>query len=101
MADEHAEDRAAGGVSRRGLLRCAPWLGTGVVWGLAGGVPYALGLLEEATAQSASGLTDFARYYSWVQCSCTTKIARRIPGFGAGWPARPPDIASGQSACGN
>jgi hypothetical protein len=57
MADEHAEDRAAGGVSRRGLLRCAPWLGTGVVWGLAGGVPYALGLLEEATAQSASGLT--------------------------------------------
>ncbi len=39
------------GLSRRRFLECAPWAGTGVVWGLAGGVPYALGVLGEAQAQ--------------------------------------------------
>ena len=45
------------GLTRRRLLECAPWAGTGVVWGLAGGVPYALGLLGQAQAQPADGLT--------------------------------------------
>jgi 3',5'-cyclic AMP phosphodiesterase CpdA len=53
--DESSDEKA--GLTRRRLLECAPWAGSGVVWGLAGGVPYALGLLGEATAQPATGLT--------------------------------------------
>jgi 3',5'-cyclic-AMP phosphodiesterase len=36
--------------SRRGLLKCMAWAGTGVVWGLSGGVPRTLGLLGSASA---------------------------------------------------
>jgi 3',5'-cyclic AMP phosphodiesterase CpdA len=36
--------------SRRGLLKCMAWTGTGVVWGLSGGVPRTLGLLGSAAA---------------------------------------------------
>ena len=57
----HEDDERAGGnpprISRRRLLECAPWTGAGVVWGLAGGVPYALGMLGEASAEPASGMT--------------------------------------------
>jgi 3',5'-cyclic-AMP phosphodiesterase len=38
------------GTSRRGLLKCMAWAGTGVVWGISGGVPKTLGLLGEADA---------------------------------------------------
>jgi 3',5'-cyclic AMP phosphodiesterase CpdA len=44
-------------LTRRSLLECAPWAGTGIVWGLSGGVPYALGLVGEASAAEATGLT--------------------------------------------
>ena len=27
------------GINRRGLLECMAWVGTGVVWTMAGGVP--------------------------------------------------------------
>jgi 3',5'-cyclic AMP phosphodiesterase CpdA len=47
--DEMDLDQPDGG--RRRLLACAPWAGAGIVWGLAGGVPYALGMLGEAEAQ--------------------------------------------------
>jgi hypothetical protein len=40
----HAPDRDANGLSRRGLLKCSAWAGTGVVWALAGGVPRAFAL---------------------------------------------------------
>ena len=33
------------------------WAGTGVLWTIAGGVPRSLGLVGEASAQAASGLT--------------------------------------------
>jgi 3',5'-cyclic AMP phosphodiesterase CpdA len=46
-----------GGVSRRKVLECMTWAGTGVLWTLAGGVPRSLGLVGEAKAQAASGLT--------------------------------------------
>jgi 3',5'-cyclic AMP phosphodiesterase CpdA len=49
------EDRA--GVSRRKVLECMTWAGTGVLWTVAGGVPRSLGLVGEANAQTASGLT--------------------------------------------
>lgn len=44
-------------LSRRRLLQCAPWAGTGILWGLSGGVPFALGLLDEAVAQPSQSLT--------------------------------------------
>jgi 3',5'-cyclic AMP phosphodiesterase CpdA len=50
------------GVSRRKVLECMTWAGTGVLWTVAGGVPRSLGLVGEAqaqgaSAQGASGLT--------------------------------------------
>ena len=41
---------APAGVSRRGLLKCTAWAGTGVVWGVSGGVPRTIGLVGDAAA---------------------------------------------------
>jgi 3',5'-cyclic AMP phosphodiesterase CpdA len=46
-----------GGVSRRKVLECMTWAGTGVLWTLSGGVPRSLGLVDEALAAEPSGLT--------------------------------------------
>ena len=35
ISHDHGED----GIDRRGFLRCMAWAGTGVVWGLKGGIP--------------------------------------------------------------
>jgi 3',5'-cyclic AMP phosphodiesterase CpdA len=45
------------GVSRRKVLECMTWVGTGVLWTIAGGVPHSLGIMGEAQAQEAKGLT--------------------------------------------
>jgi 3',5'-cyclic AMP phosphodiesterase CpdA len=45
------------GVSRRRVLECMTWAGTGVLWTIAGGVPRSLGIVGEASAQTATGLT--------------------------------------------
>jgi 3',5'-cyclic AMP phosphodiesterase CpdA len=45
------------GLSRRKVLECMTWAGTGVLWTVAGGVPRSLGLVGEANAQGAGGLT--------------------------------------------
>jgi 3',5'-cyclic AMP phosphodiesterase CpdA len=45
------------GVSRRKILECMTWIGTGVLWTVAGGVPRSLGILDEAVAQEAGGFT--------------------------------------------
>jgi 3',5'-cyclic AMP phosphodiesterase CpdA len=47
------------GLSRRKVLECMTWTGTGVLWTVAGGVPQSLGLIGEAKAQgqAAAGLT--------------------------------------------
>jgi 3',5'-cyclic AMP phosphodiesterase CpdA len=50
------EDRGADGVSRRKVLECMTWAGTGVLWTVAGGVPTSLGIMGEAAAQT-SGMT--------------------------------------------
>ena len=47
----------AGGVSRRKVLECMTWAGTGVLWTVAGGVPRSLGIIDAARPRSASGLT--------------------------------------------
>jgi len=50
------------GQSRRGLLKCMTWAGTGLVWTLAGGVPASIGL--EAAAASRK-----THAFSFVQIS--------------------------------
>jgi 3',5'-cyclic AMP phosphodiesterase CpdA len=45
------------GVSRRKVLECMTWVGTGVLWTVTGGVPHSLGIIGEAAAQEARGLT--------------------------------------------
>jgi 3',5'-cyclic AMP phosphodiesterase CpdA len=55
MKSDQGDDRA--GLSRRKVLECMTWAGTGVLWTVAGGVPQSLGLVGEAKAQGASGLT--------------------------------------------
>jgi 3',5'-cyclic AMP phosphodiesterase CpdA len=45
------------GVSRRKVLECMTWAGTGVLWTICGGVPHSLGIVNEAMAQSAGDLT--------------------------------------------
>jgi 3',5'-cyclic AMP phosphodiesterase CpdA len=49
------------GPSRRKVLECMTWVGTGVLWTLSGGVPRSLGLVGEAAAKEApneaAGLT--------------------------------------------
>jgi len=44
-------------VSRRRALECMNWVGTGVLWTISGGVPHSLGLIDQAIAKEASGLT--------------------------------------------
>ncbi len=34
-----ADDQSDDGIDRRGFLRCMAWAGTGMVWGLSGGIP--------------------------------------------------------------
>jgi 3',5'-cyclic AMP phosphodiesterase CpdA len=45
------QDDIREGVSRRKVLECMTWAGTGVLWTVAGGVPRSLGLVGEANAQ--------------------------------------------------
>jgi len=50
--DDHAE-----GPSRRKVLECMTWAGTGVLWTVAGGVPASLGIIDEAVAAEQKGFT--------------------------------------------
>jgi 3',5'-cyclic AMP phosphodiesterase CpdA len=44
-------------VSRRKVLECMTWAGTGVLWTIAGGLPHSVGIVGEAMAAAPSGLT--------------------------------------------
>ena len=55
---------ASANASRRGVLKCLAWAGTGLVWTVSGGVPRALSL-GEANAAEAQKSLDF----SFVQIS--------------------------------
>ena len=54
MTPDHDDGR---GVSRRKILECMTWAGTGVLWTIAGGVPRSMGIIGEAMAAEPSGLT--------------------------------------------
>jgi 3',5'-cyclic AMP phosphodiesterase CpdA len=51
------EDTGSQGVSRRKVLECMTWAGTGVLWTIAGGVPRSLGIIDTAMAEESRGLT--------------------------------------------
>jgi 3',5'-cyclic AMP phosphodiesterase CpdA len=44
-------------VSRRKVLGCMAWAGTGVLWTISGGVAHSLGLLSQAIASEAGGFS--------------------------------------------
>jgi 3',5'-cyclic AMP phosphodiesterase CpdA len=56
MTSDHDKVNGAG-VSRRRVLECMTWAGTGVLWTISGGVPRSLGIVGEARAQATGGLT--------------------------------------------
>jgi 3',5'-cyclic AMP phosphodiesterase CpdA len=45
------------GFSRRRVLECMTWAGTGVLWTISGGVPRSLGIIDQALAAEPSKLT--------------------------------------------
>jgi 3',5'-cyclic AMP phosphodiesterase CpdA len=45
------------GPSRRKVLECMTWAGTGVLWTITGGVPHSLGIIDQALAAEQKGLT--------------------------------------------
>jgi 3',5'-cyclic AMP phosphodiesterase CpdA len=45
------------GPSRRKVLECMTWAGTGVLWTIAGGVPTSMGIIDQALAAEPKGLT--------------------------------------------
>src|SRR6202163_4994639 len=57
MSTDHHDHNDKGGPSRRKVLECMTWAGTGVLWTIAGGVPRSLGIVDEAMAKDAGGLT--------------------------------------------
>jgi 3',5'-cyclic AMP phosphodiesterase CpdA len=54
---DHHHDDENRGVSRRKVLECMTWAGTGVLWTISGGVPHSLGLVGTAKAAEATGLS--------------------------------------------
>src|ERR1700740_741152 len=44
-------------VTRRKVLECMTWAGTGVLWTISGGVPHSLGIMGEAQAAETKSLT--------------------------------------------
>jgi 3',5'-cyclic AMP phosphodiesterase CpdA len=51
------KDYKDSGVSRRRVLECMTWAGTGVLWTISGGVPRSLGIIDQALAAEPSKLT--------------------------------------------
>jgi 3',5'-cyclic AMP phosphodiesterase CpdA len=56
MTKRPIEDREPG-IGRREVLECMVWAGTGVLWGMSGGVPHSVGLVGEAAAAESTGFT--------------------------------------------
>jgi 3',5'-cyclic AMP phosphodiesterase CpdA len=52
-----SDDGHGEGTTRRKVLECMTWAGTGLLWTVSGGVPRSLGLVDQAMAAEAPGLT--------------------------------------------
>jgi 3',5'-cyclic AMP phosphodiesterase CpdA len=53
----NSADGSNDGISRRSVLECMTWAGTGVLWTISGGVPHSLGLIDEAIAAEPNKFT--------------------------------------------
>ena len=53
-------DNRDGGVTRRKVLECMTWAGTGLLWTVAGGVPRSAGMIDQASA--AGSWVSLGRY---------------------------------------
>jgi Calcineurin-like phosphoesterase len=53
--DDHHDE--GNGVSRRKVLECMTWAGTGLLWTVSGGIPRTLNLVDAANAAEAPGMT--------------------------------------------
>lgn len=53
----HQHDHDAPDLDRRQALECMVWAGTGVLWGLTGGIPRSVGLIGQAVAAEPAGFT--------------------------------------------
>lgn len=53
----HQHDHDAPDLDRRQALECMVWAGTGVLWGLTGGIPHSVGLIGQAVAAEPAGFT--------------------------------------------
>ena len=61
MSDNAADSNPRDPARRRALACLGAWSGAAMIWGVAGGVPRALGMANEAgTAQAAKGQFTFA-----------------------------------------
>ena len=57
MSHDHSHNDDERGPSRRKVLECMTWAGTGVLWTVTGGVPHSLGLIDAANAAEPTGMT--------------------------------------------
>jgi 3',5'-cyclic-AMP phosphodiesterase len=69
--DDRSTEHGDTGRTRRGILKCMMWAGTGIVWTMSGGVPRGVGLGGEAIAAPADG-------FSFVQIS-DSHIGFKLP----------------------
>src|SRR3978361_1483448 len=63
---DHDHNADAPGFSRRRVLECMTWAGTGVLWTISGGVPRSLGLVGSAQAAAPPGMTSLQTSESHV-----------------------------------
>jgi 3',5'-cyclic AMP phosphodiesterase CpdA len=54
---DHDHHDEGNGVSRRKVLECMTWAGTGLLWTVSGGVPRTLSFVDAANAAEAAGMT--------------------------------------------
>jgi 3',5'-cyclic AMP phosphodiesterase CpdA len=57
MKDKDIDRADEKGLNRRKVLECMTWAGAGVLWTVSGGVPRSLGIVGEAMAAGAGGVT--------------------------------------------
>jgi len=64
MDDRSDDDENPANPSRRSALACAGWIGTGMLWTMAAGMPRTLGLIGSAEAAGAD-----ANAFTFLQMS--------------------------------
>jgi hypothetical protein len=61
MSDYIEKDETHDGIDRRGFLKCMAWAGTGLVWGMKGGILTARAFGAEAAAEKLKSYLGLTR----------------------------------------